>query len=232
MTKEQREYAARDAIASLLVYEKLSSSINSFEHHIGNHDGMFQRVLLDPFHALKRLTVPINHPMAFKFAQAMRDAMFKIHPDDKERVTKYLRDVENVSFEEKMNQNSDWILKRVRRMIPEPTILSNDLKEAFAFFDNDTFNDPRKNDQPLIDKEVRRSFVELLKHVDKGCLSDPPGIPLYYEEKKCTKSNLMLYRCIRGTNDLEGGIHQKFSMNFKSWNAGPEFIDNWLTVFR
>jgi hypothetical protein len=44
-------------------------------------------------------------------------------------------------------------------------------------------------------------------------------------------SNLVIYRSIRGTSDVES-FHQKLEMNFAPWNAGPEYADNNLTVNR
>ncbi|KAI3654548.1 hypothetical protein MP228_000602 [Amoeboaphelidium protococcarum] len=43
---------------------------------------------------------------------------------------------------------------------------------------------------------------------DTGCLSDPPEIQLYYQTG-IDQNRSKTYRCIRGTCDLQGGIHQK-----------------------
>ena len=48
----------------------------------------------------------------------------------------------------------------------------------------------------------------MLKAIHAGLLSDPPGIPLYFQmgvDKK--HGNLPIYRCARGTNNAEGGVH-------------------------
>ncbi|KAI3634284.1 hypothetical protein MIR68_007888 [Amoeboaphelidium protococcarum] len=71
--------------------------------------------------------------------------------------------------------------------------------------------------------DVQVSFV------DKGCLSDPPEIQLYYQTA-IDQNRLKTYRCIRGTIDLQGGIHQKFVGKLKTWNAGPAFADAALAI--
>ena len=51
------------------------------------------------------------------------------------------------------------------------------------------------------------SCKNILELVQKGFLSDPPGIPLYYQVGIDGKTGLPLYRCMRGTNMTEGGVH-------------------------
>jgi hypothetical protein len=43
---------------------------------------------------------------------------------------------------------------------------------------------------------------------------------------------LPIYRCIRGTNSLEGGVHQNVIRFFGSFNAIPRFADSLLAVYR
>ncbi|KAJ7124709.1 hypothetical protein C8R46DRAFT_1237847 [Mycena filopes] len=53
--------------------------------------------------------------------------------------------------------------------------------------------------------KIAKNILELIKN---GYVSDPPGIQLYYclgFDKKA--GGLPIYRCVRGTNIVEGGVH-------------------------
>ena len=43
---------------------------------------------------------------------------------------------------------------------------------------------------------------------------------------------LTLYRCVRGTNSLQGGVHQNLIRKFGSFGAGPELANAMLTEYR
>jgi hypothetical protein len=43
---------------------------------------------------------------------------------------------------------------------------------------------------------------------------------------------LRLYRCVRGTNSVEGSVHQKIVRQFGSFNASPELADCLLSEYR
>jgi hypothetical protein len=53
-----------------------------------------------------------------------------------------------------------------------------------------------------------------------GLVSDPPDIPLYVELGK-DKEGLTLYRCCRGTNSVEGGVHHNLRARFRPFGASP-----------
>jgi hypothetical protein len=70
----------------------------------GQVDLLHTRVLLDSFHAMKRITdtIPANHQFKGLFSQRLRDAMFIVDSDDKANVDRVLREkgttFENHSF--------------------------------------------------------------------------------------------------------------------------------------
>jgi hypothetical protein len=68
------------------------------------------------------------------------------------------------------------------------------------------------------------------KHVLNGCLSDLEHLQLYYLKGKDT-NGLQLYRCIRGTSDVES-FHQLLEMRFQPWNAGPRYSNNVTALLR
>lgn len=74
--------------------------------------------------------------------------------------------------------------------------------------------------------------LSVLKTVELGHASDPPGVQLYFKTGRKDKFGLTLYRCVRGTNSLEGGVHQNLIRKFGSFGAGPELADAMLTEYR
>ena len=59
--------------------------------------------------------------------------------------------------------------------------------------------------QPLLRRKKALDAVERLRvHIKTGCTSDSPANSLYFEKGKDQLTGVTLYRCARGTNDLEG----------------------------
>ena len=62
-------------------------------------------------------------------------------------------------------------------------------------------------------------------------MSDPTDVPLYYSSKR-DENGLPIYRCIRGTNSLEGGVHQNIIRFFGSVNADIRTAHCMLGIYR
>ncbi len=114
-------------------------------------------------------------------------------------------------------ENDKWIWRRCRRKIPSPEILLPELEKLF-----DTFREVQDavTGVPLFNAAVEKAITNALQHVKSGCLSDIPGVQLYFPIGR-DKNWLMKYRCIRGTNSNEGSVHQKIIVKFGAFNAGP-----------
>lgn len=63
-----------------------------------------------------------------------------------------------------------------------------------------------------------------------GWISDPTNIPLYTLESQ-DKNGLPIYHCIRGTNSVEGSVHNPIRQKFASLNASPELADALIADF-
>jgi hypothetical protein len=81
--------------------------------------------------------------------------------------------------------------------------------------------------QPLFSTMAYAQAELMLESISLGHYSDPPGINLYMERGRDI-DDLPLYRCLRGTNSIEGGIHQNIAKRFGSYNASPRFAVNLL----
>jgi hypothetical protein len=110
---------------------------------------------------------------------------------------------------------------------PTLPVLSERLLAVKTTFATSWFNEPQ-NGLCVMTAKVEKKFDSLMQQVKRGCLSD---IPLYYPTRR-DENGLQQYRCIRGTSDVEGAIHQKLVSKVQSWNAGPRFSQSALTVMR
>jgi hypothetical protein len=98
----------------------------------------------------------------------------------------------------------DWVLRRCKRMIPPPEQLHPVVKEVFHTYG------PLKDattSLPLFNSAAWTVAKNILGMIQKGYLSDTPGISLYYQLGMDSTTGVPLYRCIRGTNMTEGGVH-------------------------
>jgi hypothetical protein len=70
--------------------------------------------------------------------------------------------------------------------------------------------------QPLFSSAAWKSAQNILKVIQAGYLSDPPGIPLYYQVGlDRNKNGLPVWQCIRGTNFTEGVFIILFELVFQ-----------------
>ena len=58
--------------------------------------------------------------------------------------------------------------------------------------------------KPLFDEQSWNEAKNFLETIAKGYVSDPPNMSMYYPRYR-DADGLVVYRCIRGTNILEGG---------------------------
>lgn len=225
LTKEQIKYAALDAYASLLIAEALvrmpnkpfwnsndenspicispvlSQQVSPILDVPTNPRATTTTVLLDIFHAMKRITetMPAKHPGLLLFSQDLRDRIFITNEEDKKNVDIALKTVGS-SFDIRLRTDPGWIFKRVRRVIPPPNILEQRLKDLCYKYKLDNFKDCTYGH--LIKPETERQVKLFMKHIRRGCVSDPVGLPLYQLKGK-DKLGLKLYKCLRGTNTVE-----------------------------
>ena len=77
----------------------------------------------------------------------------------------------------------------------------------------------KKTRQPLLRAEAREAVKRLRVHIKADCLTDPVGLPMYFQAGKDSATGSILYRCIRGTNDLEGyHLHMRLLV---AWCISP-----------
>ena len=185
------------------------------------------RILKDIFHLMDMIKVPKKHVLAKEFKRRFRDAIFVANSEDRDRIERHLRTI-GCSWDYMLTKNPAWILRRCRRTVPQPEDLYPVVQNLFAEYAPLECSITKK---PLFDHETWKQARNVLKAIRMGEVSDPPEIPLYFE-MGVDKNNLPMYRCSRGTNSLEGGVHQNIIRKFGSFGAGPHMTDCMLADYR
>jgi hypothetical protein len=159
---------------------------------------------MDVWHAMAQIKVPKNHGFRRSFARALRDAMLIPNLDDRKWIEVYLKSIGS-SWDDVLQFNAKWLWKLCKRTIPPPELLYPLATEVY--FTYGPLLDSKTN-KPLFNPQAWKDAINVLKSIQAGLLSDPPGIPLYFQmgvDKK--HGNLPIYQCARGTNNAEGGVH-------------------------
>ena len=69
-----------------------------------------------------------------------------------------------------------------------------------------------------------KCIATFLAQVERGCLSDSPGIELY-REKGYDQRGFLVYLCGRGTSTHEGTFHRNWNSRFEGYNVAMEYAD-------
>ena len=86
-----------------------------------------------------------------------------------------------------------------------------------------------KTKKPLLRREALDAFERMRVHIKTGCLSDSPAVSLYFEKGNDQLTGVTLYRCARGTNDLEG--FHKHMRSLIEWCVGAGLGSDLLLKF-
>ncbi|KAJ3286199.1 hypothetical protein HDU76_008011, partial [Blyttiomyces sp. JEL0837] len=209
LTPNQVLYAARDCWASLQIYRKVLTCPKP-PQPISKCNGKVEvMVKCDGLHCITRLTSECTgektNPLVPSFAAALRDAIYTFDDNIRSDIDKVLREKSKdaevpVTFESMLASNPDYILLRCPRKVEGPDILLPKIQRVEQTFSQAKYKNP--NGTPFLNENVKKAFKNLYVHVKKGCLSDPPGLKLYYECGK-DKDGLNLYRCVRGSSRME-----------------------------
>ena len=181
------------------------------------------RVIGDIWHLMDQFKVSLHHGLRRPFSCALRDAIFLLDPEDRAAVEKVL-ETKNMSFRQMVLTNSDWIWQWVKRLVPPPEILAPRVTEVLQTYG------PLKDavtGQPLFNDVAWEKAHTVIENIKMGYYSDPPGYS-FYALLRTDKYGLNVYRCSRGTNNVEGGIHQNIIRRFGSFNASPQLTVNLL----
>lgn len=185
---------------------------------ISNTESRPSRVINDIWHVMDRIKIPKNHGIAKKYAKTLSQGIFIVDEADKSAVSKVLSD-KGTTWEKMLISNPKWLWRRCKRHVPPPNKLLPVVRDIFLTFGPILCSKTKK---PLFNAEAWKKAKLILEDIYMGLVSDPAGYSMYYEDN-VDGDKLPLYRCIRGTNGLEGGIHQKMIARFGPYNASVLF---------
>ncbi|KAK0504943.1 hypothetical protein EDD18DRAFT_1060502 [Armillaria luteobubalina] len=162
------------------------------------------RVLKDAFHLLDMVYISRVHGLHVPFAQAFRDALFIPNSEDKARIEVWLES-KGLKWKDMLCYKSRWLWRHCCRTIPPPEVLYPLVHDVL--FTWGPLKDA-KTGLPLFNTSAWHTAKNILELVCNGYISDPPGVSLYYGIGLDSEADgLPIYRCIRGTNMTEGGVH-------------------------
>ena len=108
--------------------------------------------------------------------ERLRDLFFIIDPDDLAALKKSMKDrgMGDDAINQKLSFDRQYVLRRVRRLVPSPAVLLRELDDLVAVFANVL---DAKNGQPFFRKQAWSLYnTTKSMHVKKGCISDMPGV--------------------------------------------------------
>lgn len=185
------------------------------------------RVKLDAIHSMFRIVraIPNGHPHYGAFCAEFRDAMFGIDADDVRSLKADLqrKGMTTEEVDRYYVTNYDYFVRRCRRCIPEPDHLVASLQSVFDRYANRMGKTSKsKPESPLFSPSAHKEARNVLRHAKIGCLSDIPGVSLYYYKNVGGQQKLF---CARGTNALEG-YHNHLRRAFGCFQMSPKMIIN------
>ncbi|KAH7920342.1 hypothetical protein BV22DRAFT_1133160 [Leucogyrophana mollusca] len=181
------------------------------------------RVLGNIWHLMDQFKISLHHGLRRPFACALRDAIFIPDSEDKAAVLRVL-EARCTTFQQMVLHDLGWVWQRVKRLVPPPEILTPQVLQVLHEFG------PLKDavtGQPLFSDASWNKAKNIIENIRLGYYSDPPGVKLYTVQQK-DADKLTIYRCLRGTNNVEGGVHQNIIRRFGPFNASPRLAVNLL----
>jgi len=188
------------------------------------------RVLKDVFHVFNMLRLSTGHGLRKEFSRALRDAIFIPDQEDRVRISAWAATQKPpTTFEQLQAKRPDWLWRHCRRIIPPPSSLFPLVEKTFLTYG------PLKDAATgltLFGLQHWKTAKQILELIRQGFISDPPGIPLY--TIICLDSaagKLPIYRCSRGTNFTEGGVHTHLRSRLPTSGASVRHVNACLSDF-
>ncbi|KAI3637684.1 hypothetical protein MIR68_004333 [Amoeboaphelidium protococcarum] len=111
------------------------------------------RVKFDAWHAMKKICTPRHHAFQYEFCSQLHDAIFVVN----EEVARVLNQ-KDLNCVDVMQSKPDYILQRVRRLIPPALIVADRLRYVLLEFSQDKYTDPDSG-KPLLDVVAIQNFL-------------------------------------------------------------------------
>lgn len=138
----------------------------------------YTRVVKDIFHLMDMIKPYKRHSLYKQFTRKFSERLFTIDETDKAKIIEAFRleKIRDPSFshtwDSKMKYDCAWLWKRVRRWVSSPDVLLPLLKFLFLSYGPLKC---AKSGKALFDKKSWDQAAAVLKTVQLGHVSDPPG---------------------------------------------------------
>ena len=191
---------------------------------------LHSRVLKDLFHVFNMFYLSTAHPLWLHFTRELCNAIFVPGQADKSRIDSWgaLQNPPQ-TYNTLWNSSPQWVREQCKHIIPAPKKLWHLVSQVFRTYG--PLIDPWTK-KPLFTTDNWKTAKHVLDLIQNGYLSDPPGIPLYTVVGLDKKSGgLSLYRCARGTNATEGGVHKHIRAQLPKCGASIRHVNACLHDF-
>lgn len=188
------------------------------------------RVLKDVFHVFNMLRLSTMHGLRKEFGRALRDTLFIPDREDRLRISAWAAKLQPPkTFQQLEMSQPAWLHKRCRRVIPPPHKLFPMVQQLLLQYG------PLKDASThlsLFNQQNWKTAKQILELIRQGFISDPPGISLYTVIGIDAKADsLPIYRCSRGTNFTEGGVHTHLRSRLPTSGASVRHVNACLSDF-
>ena len=189
-----------------------------------------QTVLMDVFHVLQRYKRSLGSkldPLCKLFIIMMRDAMLVVNTEDEARLKAFLRRW-GMTEDEIARLPKKYFLTRCRRAIPRPEILVHRMQLVYDMFEDKKMANgasvfKKGGKKGYFQQSMEAEHASIMFHAAHGCISDPPDLNMYLEIGRRGDGS-PIYRCVRGTSQLEG-FHHHLADVVHGWVCSPELMD-------
>jgi CRISPR-associated Cas5-like protein len=166
-------------------------------------DEEFTLLKKDIFHAFHMIPISVNHGLREAFLRALRDHLMRWDPSIRTIVDEACQKFFKLSFDQMLVRNPRFIAARTPRYVPPPSVIVPAIQHVYRTFGNAP---DAKTGLPLFSPQAWLKANAVLELAREGYLSDAKGVVLY-EKAGIDKYGLQKYKCLRGTNKVEGGPH-------------------------
>jgi len=189
------------------------------------------------------IPTPINHGMHPAFLCALQDHMMQWDPVSRSAGNKVCCEIFKLTFDQMLALNPQFITEHTPCHVPSPSILVPAIEYVYKTFGNAL---DAKTNEPLFNKQAWAKANAVLELAHQGYLSDIDGIPMY-KRAGIDKYGLQKWKCLQGTNNVEGSPHGDIYRKFGAFKgisfllfvilnssdyfpiAGPHLATNCLT---
>lgn len=183
-----------------------TSELGCVEHPGSWSSTLRSRILKDIFHVFNMLRISTSHGLRKEFARALQDTIFVPDQEDRMQISAWAAMAKPpMTFQQLLTSRPKWLWRHCQWSVPPPDILFPLVKNLFMTYG------PLKDAAtklPLFSAANWKVAKQILELIRQGFISDPPAIPLYSIIGLDAKAgDLPIYRCSRGTNFTEGGVH-------------------------